>query len=114
MGVTHNYFSFSPGQMPPTGTLERVGTMPHAFRTLGMGDEFVDLAKIPMTKAPNPNQGPMTKSQNFSATAPPLHWSLEIGSWDLIGIWGLGHWGFSVDRADVDFHDHSFSRRINS
>jgi hypothetical protein len=50
-----------------------------------------------MTKEPNPNQIPMTKSQTPMEETfgqPIAVWDLVIGFWDLIGIWLLGHWDF--------------------
>jgi hypothetical protein len=31
--------------------------------------------------------------------SPIFHWDLVIGPWDLIGIWGTGHWSFFLSQS---------------
>ena len=43
----------------------------------------------------NPNdQDPMTKGRSGTQPLSAFFWDLVIESWDLIGIWRLGHWDF--------------------
>src|SRR5580700_10242767 len=42
----------------------------------------------PTDQIPMKSQFPRTNEEVSGVT----HWSLKIGHWDLIGIWGPGHW----------------------
>jgi hypothetical protein len=73
-----------------------------------------------MTKFPNPNKIPMTNTHaraNMSSVICSgnlmFFWDLVIGTWNILGIWHLGHWDLQHgDTAETVTHPVRISRTV--